>query len=104
MFVSQPSGDPVASTVYGLLTVITSTDLTGKAKRTLVLSGSASSGVQAAAEFFCSPWRMKALKDRFQAAGLKGFPPVYQVVVRCKTSGLRLISYEYAAHAVPDHN
>ncbi|HKE20808.1 MAG TPA: hypothetical protein VKB88_00370 [Bryobacteraceae bacterium] len=104
IFVSQPSGEPVPSTAYGLLTVITSTDLAGKAKRTLVLSGSASPGVQAAAEFFCSPWRMSGIKDRFQAAGIKGFPPTYQVVVRCKTSGVRLISYEYASHAVPERN
>lgn len=104
MFVAQPSGDPVPSNAYGLLTVITSTDLAGKAKRTLVLSGSASAGVQAAAEFFCSPWRMRELKERFQAMGIKGFPGTYQVVVRCKTSGVRLMSYEYAAHALPDHS
>jgi hypothetical protein len=102
LFVSQPSGEPVPSAAYGILTVITSSDLAGKLKRTLVLSGSASPGVQAAAEFFCSAMRMREMKDRFLAAGMKGFPPIYQVVVRCKTSGVRLISYEYAAHAVPD--
>jgi len=51
-------------------------------------------------EFFCSPVHMRQLKERFLAAGLSGFPPTYQVVVRCKTSGLRLLSYEYAAHVV----
>jgi len=103
IFVSQPSGEPVASIAYGLLTVITSTDLAGRATRALVLSGSASAGNQAAAEFFCSPWRMRQMKERFQTSGIKGFPPTYQIVVRCRTSGVRLISYEYAAHAVPDH-
>ena len=103
LFVSQPSGDPVPSVSYGLLSVITSPDLSGKPKRTLVLSGAASAGVQAAAEFFCSPLHMREMKDRFVAAGLKGFPAAYQVVVRCKTSGVRLISYEYAAHAAADH-
>jgi hypothetical protein len=82
--------------------LITATDLEGKPKRTVVVSGSASAGVQAAVEFFCSPVRMQEMKARFLAAGLKGFPPVYQVVVRCKTSGVRLLSYEYAGHVVPD--
>lgn len=100
LFVAQPTGEPVASVNYGLLSVITSSDLAGRLKRIVVLSGSASAGVQAAAEFFCSPVRMRELKNLFIAEGLKGFPPVYQVVVRCKTSGVRLISYEIAAHAV----
>ena len=78
----------------------TTPDRSGKLKRTMVLSGEGSAGVQAAAEFFCSPDRMRELKGRFRAAGLSGFPLAYQVVVRCKTSGVRLISYEYAAHEV----
>ena len=103
LFVSQPSGDPAPSVAYGLLSVLTATDLAGKPKRTLVLSGASSACVQAAAEFFCSAIRMREMKNRFLAAGLKGFPPVYQVIVRCKTSGVRLISYEYAGHAVAEH-
>jgi len=99
-FVSQPTGNPVPSVLYGLLSVITTADLDGKSKRTVVVSGSSSAGVQAAVEFFCSPARMQEMKARFLAAGLKGFPPVYQVVVRCKTSGVRLLSYEYAGHVV----
>jgi hypothetical protein len=102
LFVSQPSGYAVASTLYGLLTVITSTDLEGKPRRTVVVSGTGSAGVQAAVEFFCSPARMQQMKDRFKAAGLKTFPAVYQVIVQAKTSGVRLLSYEYAGHAVAD--
>ena len=100
LFVVQPVGMPVPSVLYGLLTVITTPDSTGKLRRTVVISGAGSAGVQAAVEFFCSADRMRELKDRFRAAGVSGFPPAYQVVVRCKTSGLRLISYEYAAHEV----
>jgi hypothetical protein len=99
-FLSQPTGNPVPSVLYGLLSVITASDLEGKPKRTVVVSGSSSAGVQAAVEFFCSPARMQEMKARFVAAGLKGFPLVYQVVVRCKTSGVRLLSYEYAGHVV----
>jgi len=103
LFVSQATGEPVPSVAYGIFSVITSADLAGRPRRTLVLSGSSSAGVQAAAEFFCSAVRMRELRQRFQAAGMKGFPSVYQVVVRCKTSGVRLISYEYATHAVAEH-
>jgi len=68
----------------------------------VVISGSSSAGVQAAVEFFCSPVRMSEFKNRLRASGLKRLPPTYQVVVRCKTSGVRLLSYEYAAHVVVD--
>jgi hypothetical protein len=95
LFVAQPTGQPVPSIQYGLLSVLTWPESAGKVKRTVILSGTGSAGVQAAAEFFCSPSRMREIKER-----LHGFPAAYQVVVRCKTSGLRLISYEYAAHEV----
>jgi hypothetical protein len=58
--------------------------------------------MQAAEEFFCSPVRMGEMTARFAGAGLKGCPPVYQVVVRCGASGVRLLSYEYAGHVVAD--
>jgi len=101
LYVSQPSGVPAPSVLYGLLSVITSTNSSGSPKRTVVISGSGSAGVQAAAEFFCSPVRMRELRTRFRAAGLNSFPGTYQVVVAAKTSGLRLISYEYVNHIVP---
>jgi len=100
LFLSQPTGSPVPSVLYGLLTIITTPDPSGKIKRTLVISGSGSAGVQAAAEFFCSADRMREMKQRFREAGLNGFPPAYQFVVRAKTAGLRLISYEYVTHVV----
>jgi hypothetical protein len=92
LFVAQPTGQPVPSTLYGLLSVMTWPE-TGK--RAVVISGAGSAGIQGAVEFFCSAQHMRDLKQR-----LGGFPPAYQVVIRCKTSGLRLISYEYAAHEV----
>jgi hypothetical protein len=100
LFVTQTVGQPVPSVGYGLLSVLTALDSSGAAKRTVVLSGSSSAGVQGAVEFFCSPAHMRELKERFLAAGLNGFPSVYQVVVRCRTSGVRLITYEYAGHEV----
>jgi hypothetical protein len=100
LFVANPVGTPVPSVLYGLFSVITMPGPSGKLKRTAVFSGQGSAGVQAAVEYFCSPDRMRELKGRFRAAGVSGFPPAYQVVIRCKTSGVRLISYEYAAHEV----
>ena len=43
---------------------------------------------------------MREMRSRFQTTGLAQFPPTYQVVIRCETSGPRLISYQYATHAV----
>ncbi|SPE27408.1 conserved hypothetical protein [Candidatus Sulfopaludibacter sp. SbA3] len=95
LFFSQATDDP-----YGLISVLTTTDAAGKPKRTVVFSGGGSAAVQAAAEFFCSPIHMGAMKDRFRAAGLKGFPPAYQIILRTRTSGVRLISYQYVTHEV----
>ena len=100
LYVAQPRGDPVPSTLYGLLTVISASDSTGKATRTVVVTGTGSPGVQAAVEYFCSRDRMRELKARFAAAGLPGFPPNYQVVVRCQTEGIRLLSYAYESHVI----
>ena len=93
--VDQPIGQPVLSTLYGLVSVLSSSDSSGRPRRTVIISGVGSAGVQGAAEFFSSAAHMRDLKER-----MHGFPPAYQVVVRCKTSGLRLISYEYGSHEV----
>ena len=92
-----PSGsDPGPATQYGLLTVLTGTDHTGKPRRTLQLSGTGTSAaLQSAVEFFCSAASMRDLRQR-----MGGFPPNYQVVVRCTASGLRLISYQYETHVI----
>jgi hypothetical protein len=100
VFVSEPTGNPGLSTSYGLLSVITTAGSSGKPKRTLVISGATSAGVQAAVEFFSSASHLQQLKNRFAAAGLNGFPAVYQVIVRCRTLDVRLISYEYAGHEI----
>jgi hypothetical protein len=31
-----------------------------------------------------------------------GFPPNYQVVVRCTSSGMRLMAYHYETHVIVD--
>jgi hypothetical protein len=95
MLVSDATDGP-----YGLITVLTDSDSAGKPKRTAVFSGGGSAAVQAVAEFFCSPARMSAMRERFRAAGVKGFPSAYQIVVRARTSGVRLISYEYVTHEI----
>jgi hypothetical protein len=100
VFVAQPTGEPGLSISYGLISVITTAGSYGKPKRTLVISGASSAGVQAAVEFFSSASHLQQLKNRFAAAGLNGFPAVYQVIVRCRTLDVRLISYEYAGHEI----
>jgi hypothetical protein len=97
--VYTPSGsDPSPATQYGLFTVLTGTDHAGKPRRTLQLTGTGTSAaLQSAVEFFCSAASMRALRER-----MGGFPPNYQVVVRCTISGMRLISYRYETHVIVD--
>ncbi|HTS63211.1 MAG TPA: hypothetical protein VMH28_14385 [Candidatus Acidoferrales bacterium] len=45
---------------------------------------------------------MRDFRQRLAAQGINGFPPNYQVVIRCTTSGLRLIRYQYQTHVIVD--
>ena len=51
-------------------------------------------------EFFAAPPGLRELKQRFAAAGLTGFPPAYQVVVRCSAYHDHLVSQAYETHRV----
>ena len=100
---SPYGADPGPSTQYGLLTVLTGTDRFGKPRRTLQVTGTGTSAaLQSAVEFFCSASSMRDLRQRLGAQGIHGFPPNYQVVVRCITSGVRRISYQYEMHVIVD--
>ena len=43
---------------------------------------------------------MERLRTIFAKEGIRGFPPAYQVVVKCKFSNMLLVSYEYYFHRV----
>jgi hypothetical protein len=99
LYTAQPGIEPMARPIYGLLTVLTSADASGKQHRTLQLTGTGSSAaIQGAVEFFCSAERLRDLKRRMGGT----FPPNYQVVIKCTTSKGRLIGYEYERHVVVD--
>jgi hypothetical protein len=100
LYAAQIGGTGALNTLYGLITVLPSEGILDKPKRTVIFSGAGSPGTQGAMEFFSSAEKMKELKLRLQRSGLPGFPPSYQVVVRCKSSGFRLLSVEYEAHVV----
>ena len=100
LFTAQPGNETSPKTLYGLLTVLTSTDTAGNTRRTLEVTGAGSPGVQGAIEFFCSAERMRGFRRRLAAQGLSGFPPNYQLLVRCTTSGNRLLSYDYETHVI----
>jgi hypothetical protein len=100
VFVARWMGPNATSTVFGLLTVKSGINPAGKPRRTVSLTGTGSPGVLAAASFFSSPDHLSDLKQHFEAGGLRGFPPNYQVVIRCRANELRLLSYEYATHIV----
>ena len=97
MFVPKRGPDKRYTDVYGLITVLPTPGAKGD-QHTVVLSGITSVGTQGAAEFFASARELDALKKRFRAEGLAGFPAAYQVVVHCKSQDTLLISAEYQAH------
>jgi len=97
LYATQSGIEPGPRPFYGLLTVLTTTDASGKQHRTLSLTGTGSSAaIQGAVEFFCSADRMRDLKRRLGGT----FPPNYQAVIKCTTSRGRLISYDYERHVV----
>jgi hypothetical protein len=99
LYTAQPGIEPLARPIYGLMTILTSTDDSGKQHRTLQLTGTGSSAaIQGAVQFFCSAEHMRDLKRRLGGV----FPPNYQVVIKCTTSKGRLIGYEYERHVVVD--
>jgi hypothetical protein len=100
LYKAQPVIDPKPKVLYGLLTVLTATNTSGKLRRTIEITGTGSAGVQGAVEFFSSAARMLEFRQRLAAQGVSGFPPNYQVVVRCTTSGLRLVGYDYLTHVI----
>ncbi len=83
--------------LYGLITVMPSANSPEGKFRTVVFSGTNSVGSQAAAEFFSSPPHLQKLRERFAELRQTGFPPAYQVVVRCHSDNYQLVSYEFEA-------
>ncbi len=89
-----------AAEVYGLLTVLPSDSEPGQQRRTLIVSGVSHVGIQGAMEFFSSPENLAQLRSRFRREGLPGFPPAYQLVVRCKSDNSLPLTCGYGAHVV----
>lgn len=89
------------SNVYGLITVLPSQPGRDRPERTIIFSGiTGSSGAQAAAQFFTSAPAMKGFQERLAHDGYNGFPPAYQVVVRCGLDGFAALNAVYEAHQV----
>jgi hypothetical protein len=87
--------------VFGLLTVMPSEgDGVADTARTVIVSCTNSAGCQAAVEFFSSASSMRGLRDRLRGENQDGFPPAYQVVVRCRVEKSQALSGEYEAHVV----
>lgn len=68
--------------VFGLITVLPSEGTADSEERTVIFSGINSAGIQAAAEFFCSPSRLLEFKERLNQQFHSRIPFAYQVVVR----------------------
>ncbi|HEX6738688.1 MAG TPA: hypothetical protein VF310_10465 [Vicinamibacteria bacterium] len=100
-YVPARDTDAELTEAFGLITVLPSEGVEGPVPHgTLAVSCTNSAGCQAALEFFASPARLRALRERFKAEKQAGFPPAYQVVVRCRVHGSQALSGEYEAHAL----
>jgi hypothetical protein len=86
--------------VYGLLTVLPSQGGGDGSEKTVVFSGITSAGPQAAMEFFASARNMRELKEVLSKEGHRGFPPCYQVVIRCGVDRNLALTWAYETHRV----
>jgi hypothetical protein len=95
------AGRPRDDDRYGLITVLSSGSPSG-GNRTVLFSGLASAGTQAAAEYFSSPDRLRQLAVKFKAEGLDGFPGSYQVLLRARAIAILPVHTEYVSHCIID--
>lgn len=79
-------------TVYGLVTVLNDRESSQGREGMIVFSGITSVGTYGAAEYFTSPQALESLLAKFKRKGISGFPPAYQVVVKCKFQNMLLVS------------
>ena len=87
------------TTAYGLVTVFPGQGGDGSTQ-TVVFSGITAAGPQAAMEFFKSAPDLQSLRSRLSSEGYKGFPRVYQVVVRCALDHNLALNWTYVTHRV----
>ena len=99
-WVGKRGPDKRYTEVFGLITVLPAEGEASGPHRMVIFSGITSVGTQGAAEFFSNQDRLRELRSHLKAEGLSGFPPAYQVVVRCVSNDTLLLSTEYAAHRV----
>jgi hypothetical protein len=86
--------------VYGLVTVLNTRDSDRGRLGMVVFSGITSAGTHGAAEFFSSPRSVRNLRAILSREGINGFPPAYQVVVKCTFNNMLLVAYEYHSHRI----
>ncbi len=85
-------------TVYGLVTILNNRESDHGRLGMVVFSGITSVGTYGAAEYFTSPRALKSLRATFVKEGVSGFPPAYQVVVKCRFENMLLVSEQYYSH------
>lgn len=85
---------------FGLVTVMPSDGDDAGTHRTIVVSGTNSAGVHAAAEFLTSPHDMEQLLGRFRAEGCAGWPKAWQAVVKTNSEAMLPFDVSYQAHKV----
>jgi hypothetical protein len=100
MIVPQKESNGDFTEVYGLITVLNTRESDQGRLGMLVFSGITSTGTHGAVEFFASARSLRNLRGILARDGVNGFPPAYQVVVKCTFNNMLLVGYEYYSHRV----
>lgn len=95
------AGRPRDDDRYGLITVLSAGGQPG-GNKTVLFSGLASAGTQAATEYFSSPVHLRRLESRFRSEGVSGFPRSYQVLLRARAVAHLPMQIEYVSHSIID--
>ena len=100
MIVPQKESNGDFTEVYGLITVLNTRESEAGRLGMVVFSGITSTGTHGAAEFISSARSLRSLRSILSREGINGFPPAYQVIVKCTFENMLLVGYEYYSHKV----
>jgi len=85
---------------FGLVSVLPSPGATDGGRRIILFSGLHSAGLQAGAEFFSSPDKLRAFRELLRKQGYSSWPKSYQIVVKTRTEVNLPLTVEYVSHCV----
>lgn len=88
---------------YAVVTVLSRQPNKTRSSRTIVFSADPSAGSAAAVDYMSNPDQLRQLERRLIEQGLSGFPPSFQVLLRCRVDdNMPLVADYVSHHRLPD--